>query len=220
MKSLLFVFLSIPAFSCVGQSSFQIRSFDSLDVLQELNSLRTNYGARLEIPANYELSALKALSFYPELIEHHIEFKEARIKTTLNARPTIWSLFFRRKEKRHYVVRINTRKKDSLVTLSEVPFNAQVGVLGHEFGHFSDYSRRSFFGVLQRLFAYGSKKKKEAFEKEIDAFTIQKGLGWQLYAWSHFVLYSSDATEKYKDFKRLIYLEPEEITPLIQNNNE
>ncbi|MDX2360593.1 MAG: hypothetical protein QNK23_07290 [Crocinitomicaceae bacterium] len=219
MRLLIIILFTIKAIFMNAQPIEQTRSFDSLEVANEVDSLRSNFGGGLIVPSRYELSALKAISYYPELANHSIEFREARIKTTLNARPTVWSLLFRRKEKRRYIVRINTRKKDSLVLLTDVPFNAQVGVLGHEFGHFSDYSKRNFFGVLKRLFAYGSRKKKEAFEKEIDALTIERGLGWQLLDWSQYVLSESEASEKYKDFKRLIYLEPEEIEHLINKNN-
>ena len=45
--------------------------------------------------------------------------------------------------------------------------------------------------------------------------TIKRGLGWQLYNWSFYVLYESDAKLEYKEFKKTIYLEPEEISEII-----
>jgi hypothetical protein len=128
-------------------------------------------------------------------------------------------LIFRKKSKRKYVVRINNSAKDSIVILDSVPFNASIGLFGHEFNHFVDYSTRNIFGVIGRLIAYSSKKSKEKFEKEIDVMTINRGLGWQLYDWASFVLNESNATEEYKDFKRLIYLEPDEIKALILQDN-
>ena len=47
--------------------------------------------------------------------------------------------------------------------------------------------------------------------------TIEKGLGWQLYVWATFILEGNTATEKYKSFKREIYLEPKEIKVVIGN---
>jgi len=125
------------------------------------------------------------------------------------------SLLFRRRNKRKYVIRVNAREQDSLVLLPDVPFNAQIGLFGHELMHFSDYQERSFFGVVGRLFSYATLKGKERFEKEIDTRTTQIGLGWQLYDWSYYVLNTSNATEKYKRYKRAVYLEPKEIMTLI-----
>jgi len=109
---------------------------------------------------------------------------------------------------------------DSVILLSTVPFNARVGLFGHELAHFADYNSRSFFGVLGRMFAYSNKKGKEKFEKEIDSLTIERGLGWQLYDWSDFVLNHSNGSVSYKEFKRQIYLEPEEIKLIIEERNE
>jgi len=60
-----------------------------------------------------------------------------------------------------------------------------------------------------------SKKSKRKFEYEIDSLTIVHGAGWQLYEWSYFVLNLSKASEDYKNFKREIYMKPEEIETLI-----
>ena len=141
-----------------------------------------------------------------------ISFKEAKISTTLNTRPTVGSLLFRKKTNRHYIIRINTKNLDSLVLFNSVPFNAKIGLIGHELSHIVDYSNKGLRKVIGRLTDYGSKKNKELFEKEIDLMTIKKGLGWQLYDWSFYVLNHSIATKDYKDFKEQIYLEPKEIT--------
>jgi len=98
-----------------------------------------------------------------------------------------------------------------LILLSDVPFNSQIGLFGHELGHFADYHKRSFFGVLKRLISYSTLKGKSKFEKEIDAITIEHGIGWQLYAWSYYVLFDSDGSTAYKEFKRSVYLTPKEI---------
>ncbi len=106
--------------------------------------------------------------------------------------------------------------KDSTILLEDVPFNAQIGLFGHELAHFMDYRNRSFGKVLGRLFSYTSNKRKAHFEKEIDSMTIACGLGWQLHAWSHYVLYESSASVQYKAFKKQVYLTPEEIVVLIE----
>ncbi|GAB5416373.1 MAG: hypothetical protein Crog4KO_10410 [Crocinitomicaceae bacterium] len=185
----------------------------------QLDSLTKTLGFRKTIDEAYQLSFMTALSHYPELDSTKIVLKKAKINTSLNARPTMGSLLFRRKENRKYIIRINTRLKDSLILLEDVPYSVRVGVFGHELGHIYDYSTRSFWGILNRLFAYSRKRSKSSFEKEIDTLTISRNLGLHLYDWAHYVLEESDGTEAYKNFKRDIYLEPEEILELIKPPN-
>lgn len=193
---------------------------DSLVVSNQLDSLKDRLGYGKNVPEQYILSFFTALSYYPELDSSSIQFKYASIKTTLNARPTIMSLIFRKKEHRKYVIRINSKAQDSLILLKDVPFNARIGLFGHELAHFSDYHQRSFGRVLNRLFSYSSKKGKEKYEKEIDSMTVAVGLGWQLHAWSRFVLRKSNGSKKYKEYKKDIYLEPEEIIALIEKHEQ
>ncbi len=156
----------------------------------------------------------EVLEHYPELDGLKIEVQEAAMKTSLSCRPKFSSLF-KRKAKRTYVIRIDVREKDSTVTILDAQDEARIGVLGHEIAHIVDFQQRNFFGILGRGFNYLSKKSKEKYEKEIDLITIEHGLGYELYCWSDLVLNRSKATYKYKEFKREIYLEPQEILDLI-----
>ena len=192
---------------------------DSTELVQTLESLRERYGYDKQILSEYELSFLVALSHFPELDSSQIHFKYTKIKTTLNARPTVGSLLFRSRKKRKYIIRVNSNLEDSLVVLKDVPFNARVGLFAHELCHFADYTERSFFGVLGRMFSYASKRGKEKFEKEIDSMTIARGFGWQLYDWSYYVLNDSKGTAGYREFKRTVYLEPKEIQAIIERLN-
>ena len=182
----------------------------------QLDSLKSKLSFGKTVPDQYALAFYCALWHFPELDSSKITFKEARIKTTLNARPTFMSLLFRKRAKRKYVIRINTRKKDSLILLKDVPFEACIGLFGHELTHFRDYQQRSFGGVLKRLFSYSNLKGKEKFEKEIDSMTVYNGLGHQLYTWSNYVLNESNGSAEYKAYKKFVYLEPEEILKLIE----
>ena len=188
---------------------------DSSGIARKIDKMDSDEFQNKDIPSEYEYSIKEALTFYPKLKTNKIKFKYCKISTTLNARPTVASLLFRRKSKRSYVIRINNSEKDSMVTLNEVPFFARIGLFGHEFAHFADYQEKNLFQVIGRLFAYTSKSKKELFEKEIDTKTIERGLGCSLHSWSYFVQFESDASEDYKTFKRQIYLEPTEIKELM-----
>lgn len=212
---ILTILLLILSQISLSQGKKQVRIIDSVSNSKKIESLESLYGFNKKIPIKHELPCLIALSYFPELAHSAIIFKESKISTTLNARPTTLSLLFRNKKKRKYIVRINSKQKDSLVTLNDVPFNAKIGLLAHEFNHFIDYSEKNIFGIIKRLFSYSNKKSKERFEKEIDSMTIKRGLGWQLYDWSEYVLNKSDAKLKYKNFKKEIYLEPEEILEII-----
>lgn len=166
---------------------------------------------KVNCPKELELPLSITLDHFPDLHAKKILIKERRINTTMNARPTFGSLLFAKRINRTYVVRINTSSKDSVIRLAEIPFNAKIGLFAHEFTHFTDYQSLSFFGVLGRGFSYLSKKSKAKFEKEIDQKTIERGLGWQLYDWSDYVLNRSNASTGYKEFKSETYMTPNEI---------
>ena len=210
------LFLVLNSHALFSQTINQIEVLDSSTYLSQLDSFKLKLSENKNVLDEYELATYIALSYYPELSNSRISFKKAKIKTTLNARPSVGSLFFRSKKDRNYVIRINQQIKDSVINFNAIPFNVKVGLLGHEFGHILDYKDKTIFQVMKRLFAYSSKKSKEKFEKEIDLITIKKGLGWQLYAWANYVLNESNASMKYKAFKKEIYLTPLQILNIIE----
>ena len=209
--SVLFILLSHYCYS-------QTRQIDSTSISQNNDSLKKKYHVLKNVPKQYESTILGALNYFPELENTTIIFKKSHIKTTLNVRPTIGSILFKQRNRRTYVVRINNRIGDSIVTVSNVPFNAQLGLFAHEFCHIVDYNNRSFGGIIKRLLAYSNKKSKEAYEKEIDIETIKRGLGWQLYDWAYFIMYQSNAKKKYKIFKQKFYMKPAEIAIELKKN--
>jgi hypothetical protein len=219
MKLIFALLIGTYSYNCLSQNYYQIRVIDSLSYSSKIDSLKILFGYNKKIPAESDLPILLALSYYPELDSSCIVFKKSKIKTTLNTRPAIYSILFLPREKRKYVIRINSNVKDSIITLNEVPFNAEIGLFGHELNHIIDYRSKGFFGIIYRLISYTSNESKEKFEKEIDKGTIYRGLGWQLYDWSYFVLNSSDAKKKYKEFKKMIYLEPDEIHEIIMKSS-
>ncbi len=219
MKYFLIILFCGIYFISSSQEYNQIRILDSTSLSIKQNDFKRLYGFNKEIPQEYELSILLALSYLTELDSVRIILKKSRIKTTINVRPAFPSIFYNNRAMRKYIIRINTSKKDSIILLKDTPFNAKVGLFGHELNHIVDYESRNLFGILQRLFSYTNKKGKEKYEKEIDLMTINRNLGWQLYDWSFYILNESNATAKYKKFKREIYLEPSEILELIERRN-
>ncbi|MFI3333594.1 MAG: hypothetical protein SNI51_01755 [Rikenellaceae bacterium] len=174
----------------------------------QVDSLRTIYGANKIFVEEFLEPTLIALSHYPELSESHIEFKYSTEATTMAARPKPLSMLWRRR----YVVVINDNDSFDGIHLGDVPFNAQIGIIGHELAHIADYERHNLSGVVGILMRYSSKSRKALFEREIDLATIERGLGWQLYDWAQFALDEHNgATAHYREFKRTHYLSPEEI---------
>lgn len=217
VKYFLFLFLFLTLNYLKAQTKTQIRFIDSIG-FYNVDSIFPHKFVLKNCPKEILKPVTISLAYFPDLQCKAILFKSRKISTTLNARPTFASLLFSKKENRVYVIRINNQLRDSVISLSSVPFNAKIGLFSHEFSHFMDYQSKSLFGVLKRGTDYLSKAKKAEFEKHIDRLTIQRGLGWQLYDWSFFVLEQSNAKYDYKNFKRSTYLQPKEILELISGN--
>jgi hypothetical protein len=131
--------LLIPLFMtyCISLSQHNdcTNQSDSLILSMTSNDLNKS------IPVELEPVVLYTLSYFPELQNSIIKFKYKRIKTTMNARPTLGSALYRKPSCYRYVVRLNSREMDSIIQLKHITFEALVGVFGHEFCHFVDYSR-------------------------------------------------------------------------------
>ena len=212
---ILSIFLSIEGYAQNGKFS---RDLDSNYYKSILDSLQLRLGTFKDFPPSIQLQLFTTLSYFPELDSSKIIFKSAQIKTTMNARPMILSCLLHSKKNRKYVIRINNKVCDSIIDFYQAPFNAQIGLMGHEFCHILDYNSMSIWKLLKLSISYKSKKGKIVLENKIDRMTISKGLGWQVYDWSDFVLNNSNASELYKNYKRRIYLKPNEIKEIIYSD--
>ncbi|MDY6121921.1 MAG: hypothetical protein SPI72_02420 [Porphyromonas sp.] len=218
--SLLLLFLSFSfglLFSCGVSREAQLPSF-SLDneVRREwtrlsstsIDSLKQLYGSNKEFINDFLEPALIALSYFPDLADETIVFRYSSEATTMAARPVVSSLL----GKRRYEVLINNSPTFDGILLRDVPFNAQIGVIGHELAHIAEYRRLNISGMIGTLLRYVGSRSKVLFEKETDLATIERGLGWQLYDWAQYAMYdSSKASPSYKEFKRETYMKPSDI---------
>jgi hypothetical protein len=205
----------LPLFSSVifGQENNTqlIRYIDSTAYISKVDSLKKAFTHITGLPETYKTAFYTALSYYPELSNTHIHVKTGNIKTTLSMRPTIWSVIFKSRENRNYVLRINKDDGFGNVLLKDVHYQATVGVFGHELAHIVDYSSVGAGGILKRGIWYLTEDKRTFYEHQIDMMTIDQGLGWQLYEWSKFVQTTPKATPKYKRLKARRYLKPPQI---------
>jgi len=222
-KTKAFLFLAVLIFTLSGcgirphatlpQISNQsvVRKFERLN-RHQVDSLMEIYGKNKIFVDEFIEPALIALSYYPELKDVKIKFKYSKEATTMAARPVPFSLF----SERRYVVLINNRKNFKGILLENVPFNAQIGVIGHELAHIVDYNNYNLWGLLRIYFRYSDYKRKPLYEKEIDKATIERGLGWQLYDWATYSMFADDyASDDYKLFKRNTYMHTDRIEQII-----
>lgn len=194
------------------------RTFIEADCIKNYRYLISNFAENKILLKDIELASLVALSYFPELKNIEIEFVLDDIKTTMETRPKInYLLSFNKKRK--YVIYVDSIVKLNYgILIDQVPFNALIGLIGHELSHIVDYERRGILNLLSLLFNYSDLEFKKNFEEFIDLQTINKGLAWQLYDWADFAMCKSNASEKYKNFKMALYMDPVEIEKFIVNN--
>jgi len=185
---------------------------------EQMTGLKKLYGKKKVLPEGYEKQVLIALSHYPKLKDVKIKFRVRRKKIPFTSRPTVWSTFFKKPEKRTYLIIISSHTGGRLapILLKNMDFNAQIGVLGHELAHTVDFLERNVWGMLNVVFGNLSKKYMDKFEYETDRRAIQNGLGYQLLAWSKHAVRTLRVNEPPRDkvsgiMQRERYMRPETI---------
>ncbi len=152
------------------------------------SALKKEFGNNKQYPRQYEKQILIALSYFPELWNVPIKFRLKRTFSPLATRPA-WTSTLRQKGMRKFIVTISdsSMSKLSPILFKNLDFNAQVGVIGHELSHASDFSTRSSVGLLRISIGHLSSRYIDKFEYRTDSICIAHGLGYQLLAWSSFV---------------------------------
>ena len=184
---------------------------------EDINEISEEIPTNWMVPVHFHPTLYPIVSNVSDLFDQKIKIKEAKISTTLNMRPTLWSLLFKKNNRRTYVLRINNNENFDGVLFDQVPFESQVGLLAHELMHVKDYLNRDLFGVLERGWQYLSRRGRIKFEGEIDQMVIDSGLSQFLFQWANYVLNDSDASDSYKDYKRAVYMTPADIIEAMEN---
>lgn len=186
------------------------KSFEKTEWQPLTDSLDQNYGTNKKFVKAFELQSLIALSYYPELKNVPITFEYSDIKTTMEVRPEFLSAL--KSHNRRYIIFIdNNVQHNQGVLLSEVSFNAQIGVIGHELAHIMDYQQRSVTSLLGLGIDYLIKKNHAKYERSIDEYAIKRGLGWQELEFADYMQHKSKASANYKRFKQINYMSGAEI---------
>ncbi len=172
-----------------------------------LNQLMAEFGQNKILPKGHELQALVALSHYPQLKEVPITFKFKKAKVAHTSQPKPSSLLRARKHRKYEII-ISNELKESLhpTMLANMPYNAQIGVLGHELAHTAEYETMSNWELMGLAVKYLFKKFRIRFERATDQRTIDHGLGRQLLEWSKTVHHHLTADGRGEN-----YMTPEEI---------
>lgn len=199
------------------------------------DNISKNEGAKLKsecsnnktIPKDFENQTLIALSYFPELKDIKIKFRLKNRTTPLATRPSLFSMF-RSAKKRTYIITISKQSTSYLdaITLKNLNYNAQIGVIGHELCHVSDYLNKGFCKMWNVVWIeIFSKKKVDTFEYNTDLNCINHGLGYQLLDWSTNVRENLKrenwlgAVNLTEDEKSERYMNPSTITTIIKNHS-
>lgn len=163
------------------------RAYIESDERLHYEELQREFGSNKELPEGFELQTLLALRHFPELQSVRIRFIVSDVSIPLSSRPH-WASMLRSAPNRTYLVVIDNElegPRDALL-LKNQPFNAQIGIIGHELAHTVYYIKRSFFGILGDALCQLSDCRIE-FERATDRRLITYGLGWQRYDHARFI---------------------------------
>lgn len=180
--------------------------------------------AQHSIPNSIQEEVKTALSHYPELQETNIEvrLKKNIKKSTMQARPTFWSLFKSRKN-RKYLILVSRKFKISgkKFSTTDIKKDILIGWFGHELGHIMDYRDRSglsmaWFGIKYAL----SDNYIKEVERAADTYAVAAGMGDYILRTKRFILNRADIAEQYKERIKKYYLSPDEILTLVNEREE
>lgn len=175
-----------------------------------------------EIPDVLAQEIKVALSYYPELAETPIgfRFKKDIKKSTMQAQPAFSSLLNPRAKRKYFVfisekIQIETES----FKITDIPSDVLIGWIGHELGHIMDYKNRSSLGLVWfgLKYLYFPKFIREA-ERAADTFAVSHGMGKYILVTKDFILNHAHISAKYKARIKRLYLSPEEIMLLINEN--
>lgn len=191
------------------QNIVPVKQYNKEEDKLKYDSLFNLYGKNKKLPCGFELQSLIALSHYPQLRNTNIEFRFTDSKGSLYSQMDVDALLNPWKD-RKYVVIIDTVKiieYTEPTLLENLPYNAQIGVLGHELAHTVSYLDKNGLQLAWIAFRYQTSEKYVVpFENDTERRTIKFGLGYQLLAWSEF-----QYDIKIKEGKSKRYFSPNQI---------
>lgn len=175
------------------------------------------FGKAKTIPASIRLPALIALSHFPELSTVQIRFEFKRSGLAYASRPDWTTMWYPRTRWRYLIVlSIYTLKVPSALLFDRLPFNAQIGILGHELSHTAYYINKRFHEIISTGVSYLNSDYRIKFENETDLETIRHGLGWQLLDFASYCRNHPEADPQFIKWLDKYYLNPPGIRNYIK----
>lgn len=187
--------------------------FSQVEEAMRYEELLREYGKNKVLAPGFELACLVALSHYPELKEVPIEFRVQPAFIPLSSRPDPITIVFPW-IRRNYLVVISDASEDFFepILMKRLPFNEQVGVVGHELAHTVYYLDKSAMYLAQLAYKYQDNNFLVPFERDTDKRAIAHGLGYQLYDYAFFVRKAfGDSQEEIAKEEGGAYLSPKEL---------
>lgn len=198
-----------------SEAAVAVKEYDLDQAAGKYDFLMETFGRYKILPKGFELQSLLALSHYPELKEVPIRFLIQPAKLQLSARPDPWSLLLPWEARTYLVIISNdTGRNNDPILLPLVPFNEQVGIIGHELAHISSYIDKEaiYFVSLGYKYAFRFEEFAPGFERATDRRAIAHGLGYQLYDFAFFVRKAFGQTQQQIQQERGgLYMSPPEI---------
>jgi hypothetical protein len=192
-----------------------VKNIDPDSVWQNIGELKQQFGTDKAIPEEMQVAFYAAIAYYPMLSDVPVKVKQRDIKTTMQCRPR-WDFFLRKKDKRHYKILVNNKVENNEGVLFEhLPFNARVGVFGHELAHVLDYSEKSNWQIIRFGVEYLNDENRRIIENRIDQLAIEQGLGYQIKDFSSYVFEESNASDAYLMYKLKYYFRPFQIRKIM-----
>jgi hypothetical protein len=169
------------------------------------------------IQERYQDQIAIALSYFPELKKANIRFYIKISRLAFASRPN-WKTLWGNKSQREYLIILSAQSDivPEKLLFHNLPFNAQIGILGHELSHTVFYLKRNTAEIMLTGLKYLNSKYRIKFERETDEATIRRGLGRQLYEYALYSQNPLNASPEYIGWLNKYYLRPEEILDRIK----
>ncbi len=190
-----------PYESPLAEYRYSCKPLDSLTVAAVLPELEARFGRNLKADA-YRDKILAALSFYPALREKRIRLVRRRLRTSMAARPRLFSGGRRRRGYTIYADDVSVKPAD----FRNSSYSAQVGCFIHELGHISYYTERTNTQLAGDGIAYVTNQSfKNRYERAADSLAIRNGGGYYVYLYRTFTFEEANLPAEYLAFKRRNY---------------
>jgi hypothetical protein len=170
------------------------------------------------IPEAYRSSFLIALSAYPELKGVPIRIREGDLKTTMAARPVPASLLGPPRGRAYRILMDTLAPASEGKLFRDLPFDARIGIMAHEFAHILEYSQRSLGGMIRYGARYLVREERKGIEARTDRIAVDRGFGWQLLAFKRYIREEAELSPSYRSYKEQVYLSSRDLRDILETH--